>query len=446
MEWIIGGFRARQQLDMERKILMLAHTFPPFGTMGGSIRLVKFLKYMDRGDGGWDPTVVTVRDDKELLFVGKYSTFSLEELPQEIRIIRTCTNEISVPAIKRTQLKKFVRYLLLALFKPINSYFFIPDSSILWSWCLRRAAKQELRNEGYAVIYATAPPFSVLVSAAWLKRDTGLPLVLDIKDDWVVDAAFRFRRLKKFRKYIEAKMERSCLTAADKIILVTPKSYEYYTDRYPEFSHKFECITNGCDTAQYCPFWENPPTKFHKFTLVHSGVMSYRRDLGTFFRALKNLLTKFPDMKHKLQFIIIGRMPRALKRNIEMYGLLEIIVHMNYMEHQEYLQMLIKSHLPVVINYEIPTGVPGKMYECWGSGNKMLLLDREDSAAAELLQEHELGYLARPDDAEKIESILLSAYNDWETNTIKGVDTKALHKFDRKYLTQELENLLSQIP
>jgi len=241
-------------------------------------------------------------------------------------------------------------------------------------------------------------------------------------------------------------MERSCLTAADKIILVTPKSYEYYTDRYPEFSHKFVCITNGCDTAQYCQFWEDPPTKFHKFTLVHSGVLSYRRDLGTCFRALKNLLTKFPNMEHKIQFIIIGRIPRDQKRKIEIYGLQEIIVHMNYMEHQEYLQMLIKSHLPVVINYEIPTGVPGKMYECWGSGNKMLLLDSENSAAAELLREHELGYLASPDDAEKIESILLSAYEDWEANTIEGVDTKVLHKFDRKYLTQELENLLNQIP
>ncbi len=60
-----------------RKLLILVHTFPPFGTVGGSIRLLKSLVFMNRENDGWDPTIITLDPKVDLLWLAKASQHSL---------------------------------------------------------------------------------------------------------------------------------------------------------------------------------------------------------------------------------------------------------------------------------------------------------------------------------------------------------------------------------
>jgi len=50
-----------------KKILMIVHTFPPIGGVGGSIRVVKFLKYINKLRNDIYCAVIKVRDDIVLL-------------------------------------------------------------------------------------------------------------------------------------------------------------------------------------------------------------------------------------------------------------------------------------------------------------------------------------------------------------------------------------------
>jgi glycosyltransferase involved in cell wall biosynthesis len=417
---------------------MLVHTFPPFGTVGGSIRLVKFLRYMDRT--AWAPTLITIDPEVDLLWLPKDSSFSLDEVPGDIQVIRTDTGEPKDPKFKSDFLRNIFRRLKLALLLPVRRFLLIPDDKKQWSSNLIEAATKELESNKYSLIYATAPPFSVLLAAAKLKDRFDLPLVIDIKDDWLVKE--RFLGLKKFRRLIEPSLEKRCIDAADKVITVTQLSYDEYSARYPEHLGKFELIHNGCDIQEYRKYWNSRPEKFDKFTFIHTGVLSAVRDMSALYKALKRVIDE-RGAEEKFQFIILGNVPTNQKNMIRGLGLTNIVKFMPYMDRDEYVETLVKSHMPVVINYSVPSLIPGKLYEYWGSRNKMLLLDSDESAAADIVRRYEIGSVIKPDDEEAMYKLIGSAFEDWEVGKTELSDISKLHLFDRSSLTRKLESVFS---
>lgn len=430
-------------MNSSKKVLMLVHTFPPFGTVGGSIRLIKFLLYLTRGKYGWQPTIITIDPEVDLLWLPQESSFSLKELPEDVKLVRTGTGEPVNPKVNKGFLYRLLRRFKLALLLPFRKYFLIPDDKVLWKSNLEACALEELKTNEYALIYATAPPFSVLLAAEKIKKASKLPLVIDIKDDWIVEP--RFRGLKKLRRGIESSMERRCIEAADRIITVTQTSHDEYCLRYPEYSDKFRLIHNGCDIQEYKKYWSERPEKYEKFTLIHTGVFSARRDLSALFHALKRLITERPDVANKLQFMIVGIIPTDQKRIIEDLHLGDVVCSTGYMERDTYVETLVRAHLPVVINYSVSSLIPGKLYEYWGSRNKMLLLDSKEGAAAEIVKRYELGSVIESDDEEAIHDFLRQAYDSWVGGEIELSDVSQIHLFDRRVLTGKLEEIFSEL-
>jgi glycosyltransferase involved in cell wall biosynthesis len=422
-----------------KKVLMLVHTFPPFGTVGGSIRLVKFLRYMTKGVEGWSPTIITLSPEIDLLWLAKDSGHSLDELPKDLRIIHTNTGEPVEPKIKPGALFRFVRKLKLALFLPIRRFFLIPDDKRQWTSHLEEAALRELAKGDYSLIYATAPPHSVLLAAERIKKKSNLPLVIDIKDDWVTK--YRHRGYRRFRKKIERAMEERCISAADKVITVTQPSYEDYRRKYPEQGEKFEVIHNGCDVTEYSKYWSDWPAKFEKFTLIHTGVFSHQRDMTSLFHALKRMVSERPEIADKLEYMIVGRIPNDQLSVIQSLELSNVVRAVEYMDRDLYVETLVKAHLPIVINYSVSTLIPGKLYEYWGSGNKMLLLDTSDSAAADLVTRYGIGRVIGSNDEEEIYSFLTESYEAWTRGEVERCDLSNLHLFDRSVLTEKLETV-----
>lgn len=426
-----------------KKVLMLVHTFPPFGSVGGSIRLVKFLRFLNQGESEWQPVVITLDPDIDLLWLPKQSSFSLDELPDDVRLMRIGTGEPINPRIEFQPLYKLVRKIKLALLHPWRKYFLIPDDKAPWRKSLESAALEELASQDYSLIYATAPPFSVLLAAERLKAATGLPLVMDIKDDWLIEP--RFRGLKRYRKGLEASMEARCIAAADRVITVTPNSYDAYRARYPEEEDKFELIHNGCDMEEYKPYWSDRPEKFNKFTLIHTGVFSSRRDMSALFRALKRLTVERPGASDNAQFLVVGSVPGDQQKAIVELELQGVVKATGYMERERFIETLVKAHLPVVVNYSVPTLIPGKLYEYWGSRNPMLLLDNDDSAAADLVGTYDLGQVVAVGDEEGIFQFILQEYDAWVRGESRLIDVSGLQQFDRQVLTRKLESVFSSL-
>lgn len=429
-------------MNSPKKVLVLVHTFPPFGTVGGSIRLLKTLNYMERGDGGWTPTVITLDPEIDLLWLSKASHHSLQDVPDDIRLIRIGSDEPKAPSIKNQRLGTLVRKLKLLLLLPFRKMVLMPDDKRGFRKSLERAALDELAAGDYSLIYATSPPFSVLMAAASIREQSGVPLIMEIKDDWVTDN--RFEGLRWHRRLFESRMERRCMEAADTVVTVTRKSCEGYKNRYPDIAEKFVCVPNGCDVSEYQPYWNIETGKFEKFTLVHTGVITGTRNLTYMFGALRDMLEQRRGAREHVEFLIIGRIPRQQQKEISKHGLWSTVTNIDYVERKTYVETLIKAHLAVVVNFTDPALVPGKLYEYWGSRNKMLLLDSGESAAAELVKTYDLGDVVGPRDQEGIFESLCRSYDAWTKGSLQKNDVSGLQGFDRKYLTGQLEKTFDQ--
>ena len=74
---------------------MIARAFPPFQSVGHSIRVVKFIKYLP--SLGWLPVILTIDDDKEYETIRRVGSESLlSEIPLEVLVCRTRAAEPSL--------------------------------------------------------------------------------------------------------------------------------------------------------------------------------------------------------------------------------------------------------------------------------------------------------------------------------------------------------------
>lgn len=423
---------------------MVSHTFPPLGTVGGSIRLLTFLKYLNYGKDGWEPSVLTVNDDQDLLFLNKGSKFALKAIPEQVRILRASTSEFKVPSAVFGKMRSVLRKIKVILLKPIENHLLIPDSRILWKKGLFRVAKAELSKKNFSIIYATAPPFSVLFMAAKISKKFQVPLVLDIKDDWVNQE--RYKKQLWFREAIERRMESYCVNHATKVIAVTEHSLSTYINRYPAHADKFVCVPNGVDLEEFDEIWKSPPPKKKKFTLVHSGVLGGHRDASALFRAISKLIKKHPEIKGNIQFITFGRVDRQLIQIAKDCEIDDVIQCCDFLERKPYIELLSSCHLPVAINVGVSPGtVPGKLYEYWASRNRQLLLENPDSAAAKLVSKYKIGNVVQAYDIDGIANVIYAAWLRYKNKEQDLVDVAGLSDFDRKKLTHQLEGIFSDV-
>ncbi len=174
-----------------RHVLMLAHVFPPFFSVGGSIRAVKFVKYLS--ECGWQPHVLTIDDQVETTSQRREGSAELlKEIPSGIPIHRTTSGEPPASlqakgraARRKSRLAAVVVNALSCLRRWAYRYALIPDVHITWLPAALRAGRRIVREANIDAIWATCPPHSSAVIGALLKRLTQRPLIVDYRDDWI---------------------------------------------------------------------------------------------------------------------------------------------------------------------------------------------------------------------------------------------------------------------
>lgn len=442
-----------------KKILMLVHTFPPLGSVGGSIRIIKFLKYINMLRPDIFSTIITLRDDIVLLNDFPLAKVSLNEIPQNnIKIIRTNTLQLRHPNPRKTdkideignssskKSKNYLKNALKNLYKFFEKYFLIPDYSILWFPFSIKTACREIKQNKIEIIYATAPPFSVLIQAAIIRKLTDTKLILDIKDDWVYNTKFLSKSF--IIKYIESKLERFSVKNADRVILVTQRSYDDFCKRFPRIKEKFSLITNGCDIEEYEPYWKVKYKKSSKFRFIHSGIIANSRNPNGFFDALVELKEEGLISCENFIFKFIGELNDDLKNTIVQKRLNDIIFINKPLEREEYIKEISNTDLLLAFNYQIKTLIPGKIYDYWGSRRPILLIDSFDSIAAELVHGNKLGTVKQFDDINGIKEVIRYYFNLWDKDSellYKKTNIDNLYKYDRKYLTTKLIEIFDEV-
>jgi glycosyltransferase involved in cell wall biosynthesis len=274
----------------------------------------------------------------------------------------------------------------------------VPDRELVWAWlALWPALKAARRAE---VIYSTSPPHSVHLLARWLKRFSGKPWVMDLRDPWSLEPIASYSHLPGRLKR-EARQERLCIADADAVILNTPQAAEAYRTLYPEHAAKMHAIPNGFDaelleharqTVDDAAVVQTLPEG--AFVLSHAGLFARAADGQPIPAALLEALTALraagdlppPD---RFRVVLAGALPAQAANLIADAGLSDWVTLPGLIAQVDALRLMQRSDL--LLMADPPDGgalyVRGKLYEYLGSGKPILALLPAFSASRALIEQ-----------------------------------------------------------
>lgn len=435
-------------------LLMVVYFFPPYGSVGWSIRATKFAKYLP--EFGWEPTVLTIRIS-ENDYIRKESGTLLSDISPSLRILR-------VPAVhpprrlvrllrgspaagksrRSPWWKRAVRRLFREMQQFAERHLLTYDVLLLWVPIALWHIRQELRRSPYDAIFVTMPPRSMILVAWLAKRLFKKPVLLDVRDDWVDTPSFR--RKNRLHQAIGRWVERRTVHDIDRVVVVSPLSEEDFKRRYPRCTDSIRMIPNGCDFAELelVSKLARSPSR-DRLRIVHAGVvMPPTRDPRPFFEALFQLREKNPEAYAKFDVLFIGPLPQDSQEAIGQWRLGDIVRRADYLPREEFWGTIRNADVLLTIgDNDFPSMVPGKIYDYWAARRPQLYIGPNGAASA-IIEENHLGWVVSYD-VEAVRQSIEKVYQLWQKNALPDVSTDRLTQYDRRHLTELLATELDAI-
>ncbi|HFU75889.1 MAG TPA: hypothetical protein ENK66_06540 [Arcobacter sp.] len=198
----------------------------------------------------------------------------------------------------------------------------------------------------------------------------------------------------------------------------------------------FREIRNGYDFELEETFTDNK-----SFTITYTGNFYGDRNPDNFLKALNTILSDDSAKKIKVQFV-------GVKTHFTIPPLLQDVVKvLPPLPHTKAIEIMKQSDTLLLIHPSNGRkGVyTGKLFEYLATLKPIIALVDEEDVAAKLIRDANAGYISDNANIEKIEKILLQAYDEWESKTPRQFNIELIKKHHRKEQTKRLENLIEEL-
>jgi len=295
-----------------RRVLIVTYVFPPVGGAGVQ-RSAKFVKYLP--GFGWHGSVLTASNPSVPVHDASLSA----DLPDDTLIRRARTLEPSyevknlistggdTPVSGVARLPSWAK----GAARSVVSKLLQPDPQVLWYPAAVKEGRLLLKSVPHDAVLATGPPFSCFLVAAALSRRTGLPLVLDYRDEWELTNRFQENKrfgpitqgLNRFMEHRIARMARVILATSD----ASARSLEAMRDRCGGRA-PVHCIRNGFDPDDFTGDWPaRDTTPERRYRLVYTGTLFSQTSVKPLVVAIEQLCLKAPSLGAHLEVVFAGR-------------------------------------------------------------------------------------------------------------------------------------------
>lgn len=387
---------------------------------------------------GWNPVIITPEP-------GIYHTFDsslMDEVEKHnIEVVRVRNGSLFQSTGKKN---KRIRYSeakgkLLRLF---TSWFLLPDNKRGWIEHAVEKAIQLHSRERFDAVFSTGPPFSNHLIAAEVKKYTGLPIILDYRDDWLDNQYVTYPT--KWHRAKMAELEYNSIQASNSITAVNSAYENILFKRYP-FIRRPIILPNGYDPE----ITTNNSIKEvnHKFVITYSGLFHFQSQPDQFLKAVTIALKRNPDLKKDIQIQFVGSGGKVYEKLIKKLGLNEIVSFKGYKSHKETVQILRNSDLLLLIlsdKTKMRNVTPGKMYEYFGTRKPVLALVPK-GISRHLLKRYKAAMVAHPQDVSMISHELLKFYELWKKDKLPQGDQIFSESFNRKKQSEKLAGILNSV-
>lgn len=329
----------------------------------------------------------------------------------------------------------------------------------VWAHVAGERALTMAREHGAQVAITTLSPFACYRIGERLKRELGLPWIVDLRDPWSLDGWRRYRTAWHARRDL-AHMRRA-LTGADFVIANVPEAARAFVDLGADPARTV-VIPNGFDVEDFAGIAPAPRTD-ERFRLVHMGtlhgidapegltadsLLQHRhRQIAPLGRtghyllhALARLKSRGPDLQRRLVVALYGSVDASHRELAARLGVTDLIEEHGYVPHRESTAALLAADAVFVPLHGIPAGeralvVPGKLYEALAS-ERPVLAALPPGDGADLVRHLRAGIAVSPTDADAIAESLGSLV-DRRANgeVIRGCARARLDGFTRRHLT-----------
>jgi glycosyltransferase involved in cell wall biosynthesis len=452
-----------------KRVLIVAYVFPPVGGAGVQ-RVTKFVKYLP--EFAWQVTVLTAANPS----VPLQDESLLADVPPQTKIVRARTLEPGY-ALKRSflagntgasaggaslktslgALSAVQEYAARLLRKAVNLVL-QPDPQVLWNHQAIKSGLRILSQSTHDAIFVTAPPFSSLLVGAALSRRTGLPLVLDFRDEWGISNAYWENRWQSaFTRWPQGRMQRKVVRSASALVATTRHSAEALRAVATEAGVRLLVthIYNGFDADDFShgksPLLDavaDTGTARETYKLSYVGTLWNMQSAEPLVRAVQLLSQQSTELAARLELHFAGRrtVPQDELLN-QLDGLPCRVTRQPYVDHDEAVKVMQSSDGLCLLLTDLPGAervVPGKLFE-YLAVHKPILAVIPLGEAADLLRDFPLGYVHPPRD---IAGLARRLGDDIERKRLGVAPPVCLHdtnQFERRQLTAQLAELFDAV-
>jgi glycosyltransferase involved in cell wall biosynthesis len=398
-----------------KRLLVFAYYFPPMGGSGVQ-RVARIVRHLRAH--GWQPVVATASPSR-------YLAWDDELLAQVeragVQIVRTCSLDplhLPAPSGRATHAptasgEGWGASVLRALL--------VPDSKVGWVPFALRAALRLHRQHPFDAILSSGPPHSSHLAAALASRLTGVPLVLDYRDDWV-DAP-RQRYSSPLHRRLHAALERWAVGQTREVWSVSGQIAADIRARYPDA--QVATLPHGFDADYYPP--RRPARPPAPMRMLYAGQFYGAQQPDTFLRALAQVRSRADIIS-----VFAGSLPPFAEQMIADLALRDRVERLGYLSAEEAAaQMRHADALWMTVGHQKRGAqiVTSKLSAYFGSGRPILGLV-PPGAARDALQDYGASYIADPDDVEATAAHLISLYDAWKLDRLPTPDAAFVACYD----------------
>ena len=430
-----------------KRVLFVSYYFPPSGGSGVQ-RPLKFIKFLR--SCGWDATVLTV--NPEFASYSDLDESMADEIPEGVKIIRTRARDPYAIYSKFTGRKKSdavgVGFTDLGdigirekLARWVRGNVFIPDARVGWTKFAVRAAEKELAQTHYDAMITTGPPHSSHLIGSRIKKKTGLPWIIDLRDAWPSDSYGHLIPMSGLASGWDSRLRGLAFQAADRIISVS-KSIIRSTSKHTRT--ELELIPNGFDEDD---FKHVVPIQHQGFSIVFTGHMPDEQNPDPLWKVIHEETANgnWPE----LHVYLVGNVSRATLESIQDYGLEERVTLVSYVAHKEAIKWTCGADLLLLTINRVPNPdgiITGKLYEYLASAKPVLCVGPPNGDAAEVIASCSAGFTVDHHDNVAMKNVVGRFYDAWEAGTpIPGASEQASSQYSRRNQAASLANILDQI-
>ncbi|MBN1479383.1 hypothetical protein EH223_16320 [candidate division KSB1 bacterium] len=404
-----------------KTILFIALDYYPSAAVSAK-RIAKFCKYIR--NSGYEPLVLTVHSHL-------YDHVDSSLTSNGFTVYRTNT----LRSIRFSHSKHVAKKLLAVLFKGFEKFAF-PDPYILWLPYALSQYKKIQQNQSIDIIYATGPWFTAFLVGYFIKRLYGVPLVIEYRDQWSLNYAYRSKKLLFLHRCVDARL----LKAANCIVFTSPDMQREYTEKFSVNLSKTVVIPNSYDPDDFSGITVEHKNK--KFVFAYAGSFYAPRSADYLLNALVELQREAKIHAANFKLLVMGFYDERL---LSMDGLDKLIDLKGILPHADTLKHLVQSDaLLLIVANEHRANIPAKLFEYLAIGRPVLLLCPPGAAAEKIVAEIGSGAIANINDINDIKH-KIQLFINHRADAITPRQFDKINSYSSVSTTKKLADMLATV-